>query len=125
MQKKQSGSVRVSYRQRDEVEITSKDLTRTQLLSYIFEDFFRISYGVAALFFDALILPELYLLRPAGDLYYGVAKLPAFRSAFYGYYLIAVVAILEVCLIYLEAKGYRRLWPREKIIVLKKKVRGQ
>jgi|GEM_PF-1832288 hypothetical protein len=120
MQRKQSGSVRVSYRREAEEDISAKDLTRRQLLSYLFEDFFRISYDVLSLFFDALIIPELYLLRPAAGAY-GLLPGDSFAQPFYGYYLLGVVVVLEIVAIWLEIKCYRYLWPKYKVIRVKKK----
>ncbi|MEM3852229.1 MAG: hypothetical protein QXP70_04435 [Methanomassiliicoccales archaeon] len=122
MQRKQSGSVRVSYRREADQEIRAQDLSRRELLSYIFEDFLRISYDVLAIFIDALLIPELYLLRPAIGAY-GVMHLPGLEHNLYAVYLFCVVLLLEAVAIWLEIAAYRRLWPKYKVVRTKKQTR--
>lgn len=116
MQRSRQGSVKVSHRQVQEAETTSRDLTKGELLTYIFTDFFRISYDVGAIFFDALILPELYLQRPAGSLYTLLLGGGSGGEFAYMLYMFGVIAVLEIGAIWLQILGYRRLWPKHYIL---------
>ncbi len=112
MQKRPLRFVRVSHRQAREEEVSSKDLTRRELLSYLFTDFFRISYDVVAIFFDALILPEIYFLRPTGPVYSLYVQHYFGSEVYYMLYMYGVIALLETAAIWLQIKGYRKLWPK-------------
>lgn len=92
------------------METSSKDLSRRELLSYIFTDFFRISYDVLAIFFDALVVPEIYLLTPRIPVYSTIVA--RYLGPAFTFYMWGVVAVLEAGVIWLQVLAYRRLWPK-------------
>ena len=112
MQKRHPGYVKVSQRQVREEEVSSKDLTKRELFSYVLSDFFRISYDVLAIFFDGLILPEIYFLRPRGPLYSSFERSFSLSGITYMIYMYCVIALLEASAVWLQIHGYRRLWPK-------------
>ena len=95
----------VSEKQR---ELTSKDLTKKQLVLYIFDDFLRGLYLVGCLFLDGLIILHLISFIPFSYL----GRVPISNTPVRDVLLGAVIAILEILIIYLEVKGFRRLWPK-------------
>ena len=97
----------------EEKEITSKDLTRKQLLLYIVNDLLRGSYLAGCLFFDGLVILQLYSFIPAKYLNGWPFSNISFRETF----LAVITLILEILAIYLEIKGYRRVWPKGSLYI--------
>ncbi|MEM0134304.1 MAG: hypothetical protein QXU18_03640 [Thermoplasmatales archaeon] len=95
----------VSERQK---ELTSKNLSRRQLVLYILDDLLRGLYLVGSLFLDGLIILQLFSFVPSSYLNKGPLSNFYVRDGLMG----AVIAILEILVIYLEIKGFRRLWPK-------------
>ncbi len=112
MEKRQPRYVKVSHRQTREEDVSAKELTRRELFSYVFRDFFRISYDVLSIFFDALIIPEIYLLRPTGPFFMNYFTYVYGSMLFYTIYMWGVIGTLEIAAIWLEILGYRKLWPK-------------
>ena len=105
--------IKISRLDETEKEITSKDLTRKELLLYIFDDFFRGFYLVGCLFFDGLIIFQIYSYIPdssALGIFFNLA-LPKFNI--FNYYIWILIVFLEITVAYLEAKGFRKIWPKD------------
>lgn len=116
--------LKISYKSEDadteeDVELTSKDLTRKGLFFYIFDDFFRGFYIVGCLFLDGVIIPGLRFLLPGGgvDLPF---RLPSSITGLYVAYITILMVFLEVVAVYYEFLGFRRLWRKGSLGTLEK-----
>jgi len=109
----QRKSVRVSYREEREKAISAREMTRVELLSYIFSDFIRWSYIVGCLFIDGLIVPSIIQVGPTGLSTSALIGLAYKFKGGFEIYLIAVIVLIEIALIWLEVEGYRYKWPRK------------
>lgn len=105
-------STRISYKSEEEEkkEITSKDLTRGQLLRYIFDDFLRGFYLVACLFLDGLIIAYLFRYVPNGPFLSRATNL-FFHFGIYDVYFIILIAFFEAIVIFYQGKLFRKIWP--------------
>lgn len=90
-------------------ETTSKNISRTQLIKYIFDDFLRGFYIVGAIFLDGVVLTGIYLGRPA--LSKALSPItPMLLNSGYNYYMTAVLVLLEIVAIFLEVIGFTSIW---------------
>lgn len=105
-------STRISYKSEEEEkqEITSKDLTRNQLLRYIFDDFLRGFYLVGCLFLDGVIIAYSFRLIPNGSFYSSAANL-FFNFKIYDLYFLILIAFVEGIIIFYQGKLFRKIWP--------------
>ncbi len=105
-------STRISYKSEEEEkeEITSRDLTRNQLLRYIFDDFLRGFYLVGCLFLDGVIVAYSFRFIPNGPFYSSAANL-FFNFKIYDVYLIMVIAFAEAVIIFYQGRLFRKIWP--------------
>lgn len=101
----------------EEKELSSKDLTRKQLVLYILNDFIRGFYLIACLFLDGLVVLQFYSFDPGNYLHRGIFSTDYVR---YGYVGFATIS-LEVLVIYVQYKGYRRFWPKGALFLGQKK----
>lgn len=101
----------------EEEEITSKNLTKKQLVLYIFNDFLRGTYMIGCMFLDGLVILYLYYFIPAGYLSKGILSIALYRGVILGLLTLS----LEVLAIYYEFKGYRRIWPKGSLFIGHKK----
>ena len=79
-------------------EVSAKDLSRKELLSYIFGDFLRAFYIVGCIFFDGLIIGEAY------------DYVPGFFSAntiIEHYFPTAVILTIPFILCFLRGEAYK------------------
>lgn len=97
----------------EEKEITSKDLTRKQLLLYILNDFLKGLYVVGCLFLDGLVILQLYSFIPMKDLDKSLFSNALVKEIFFS----IVTLVLEIIAIYLEIKGYRKAWPKGSLYI--------
>ena len=92
-------------------DISSKDLTRKELFLYVFSDFFRISYIILCLFFDAIILGlQVFNLD---DSIFNLGLISGNYSIYYYLYVIylfIIIAFMEIIIIPLEHKLYRKIF---------------
>ncbi len=104
---------RVYYKDNQEYKETSaKDLTRSQLLRYIFDDFFRASYIVLMLFIDAIIIAQFFYFIPGFQ-----NDLSLISVLFHGrnllvYYTVIMISFVETVCIYYQSILFRKIWPR-------------
>ncbi|AKA48152.1 hypothetical protein IX51_02480 [uncultured archaeon] len=105
-------STRISYKSEEEEkkEVTSKDLTRGQLIRYIFDDFLRGFYLVACLFLDGLIIAYMFRYIPNGHFYSRATNL-FFSFGLYDLYFVMLIALIEAVVIFYQGKLFRRIWP--------------
>ncbi|MCL4447696.1 MAG: hypothetical protein M0Z77_03870 [Thermoplasmatales archaeon] len=97
----------------EDEEITSKDLTKKQLVLYIFNDFLRGTYTIGCMFLDGLVILYLYYFIPASYLSKGILSNTIYRDVILGLLILS----LEVLVIYYEFKGYRRIWPKGSLFI--------
>lgn len=97
----------------EEKEITSKDLTKRQLLLYVLNDLLRGLYIVGCLFLDGLVILYLYSFIPLGLLNKSIFSNGFVRGVFF----FIVILILEIFAVYIEFKGYRRFWPKGSLYI--------
>ncbi len=92
-------------------EISSKDLTTRELFLYIFSDFLRISYIVACLFLDALII-GLQLFHIDDSIFHLFYFGADYISYYYMYiiYILLLIMTIEVLAINFQLKIYRRIF---------------
>ncbi len=80
-------------------------------MKYIFDDFFRGFYIVGAVFFNGLIASELYFGLPFFSRYFSeLLRSGALNETVFGYYMLAVLVIVEIALTMLEMRGFARIW---------------
>ena len=109
--------VRIVYKEEEEEykDISAKDLTKTELIKYIFSDFVRGFYIVGCLFLDFLVLPQIYGVIPFSK------EIGQFSSAYlgginlYGFYLDIVIVVLEIFFIWLEIKVYFKYFRKKTV----------
>lgn len=93
-----------------EKEISSKDLTKFQLLGYIFSDFLKGGFIVLSLTFDILVLAEPEGFIPS----YPIANLNLehYLNEFQilTVYTIILVLFLEFIAIYFEIRIFNKFW---------------
>ncbi len=105
-------STRISYKSEEEEkkEITSKDLTRKQLIRYIFDDFLRGFYLVGCLFLDGLIIAYLFRYIPNGPFLSRATNL-YFSFGLYDLYFILLIGLIEAVVIFYQGRMFRKIWP--------------
>lgn len=104
---------RLYYKDKQEYrEVSAKDLTRAQLLRYIFDDFFRTSYIVLMFFIDVIVIAQFFYFVPGfqGDITIFSALFPGENLLVY--YTVIIVSFVEIVCIYYQAVLFRRIWPR-------------
>lgn len=89
-------------------EISSRDMSRGELLFYIFFPFARYSYIIGCVFFDVLIISQLYLIIPGIRYVMTIFSLyqPSFN--FFAFLFFMQDAVLMSVFIYLEGVFYSR-----------------
>lgn len=92
---------------------TAKDLTRKQVLLYIFEDFFKGSFIFLSLFLDGLVVAFLYQEPFLTDLSPRLDPLLGFPI--YSVYLVLLSVLIDSFLIYFEIKYYVKLFGDEAV----------
>lgn len=93
-------------------EVTSKDMSRKELLSYIFGDFIRGFYFVSAIFFDFIVIPQIFSFIP--ERLFGnvlTIKIPMWNYSVSGI-LLSLMALIIIFSIFYEVKIYFRIWGR-------------
>lgn len=113
---------KIVYREEEEFkDVSSKDLSRSELIKYIFSDFIRGFYLVGCIFLDFLIIAQLYYLLPFSreigyvfDFYFGGFNL-------YFFYILIIIISLEIVLIWAEWKIYVKHFRKKRAAELKKK----
>lgn len=105
-------STRISYKSEEanKKEITSKDLTRKELMRYIFDDFLRGFYLVGCLFLDGIIIAYSFRLIPNGAAYSKSLDL-FFNFSIYYVYVLMLILLVEAIVIFYQGKAFRKLWP--------------
>lgn len=95
---------------KDESQISSKDITKFQLLGYIFGDFMKGGFVVTSLFIDVVLIPEPYTYIPS---FY----LTNYTLSYYfgGFQLLSIFVLIlivfsELIIIYIEIKIYQKIW---------------
>ena len=93
-------------------EVSAKDLSRKELLSYIFGDFVKAFYIVGCIFLDGLIIGEAFDYVPG---FYSINN--AISHYFAGSDILLVYAIIlilfaECIAIFYEIKYYMGKWPK-------------
>lgn len=93
-------------------EVTSKDMSRKELLSYIFGDFIRGFYFVSAIFFDLIVIPQIFSFIPESlfDKAFTI-RIPIWNYSVSGI-LLFLMAIIIIFSIFYEVKIYFRIWGR-------------
>ena len=94
-------------------EITSKDLTRKQLVLYILNDFLKGLYVIGCMFLDGLVILQIYSFVPSWLLYQGLLSNVYSRDALIG----SITIVLEIFVIYVQVKAYRRIWPKGSLFI--------
>ncbi len=122
-----SKQLKVSYRDEpnpQDKELTSKDLTKRGLFLYIFDDFFRGFYLVGCVFLDGVLIPSIRFILPYSgfDL---LSIVPSSLNLLYTIYVVMLIIFLELLLIYLEIKGFRRIWKKGSLIAMEKEIKKQ
>lgn len=97
----------------DEERFTSKDLTRRQILFYIFEDFFKGFFIFGSLFIDVVLI--LYLVKEpfAINAEPHVSSLLGFPI--YQVYLIVLSLFIDSILVYYQIEYYHRFFGEEAV----------
>lgn len=117
--------LKVSYRDElnpQDKELTSKDLTRKGLFLYIFDDFFRGFYLVGCVFLDGVIVPSLRFILPYSG-FHLISAVPSSLNLLFTSYVVMLIIFLELLLIYLEIKGFRKIWKRGSLVAMEKEVK--
>jgi hypothetical protein len=94
-------------------EITSKDLTRKQLILYVLNDFLKGLYVIGCMFLDGLVILQIYSFVPSSLLYQGLLSNVYSRDALIG----SITMVLGVFVIYVQVKAYRRIWPKGSLFI--------
>lgn len=105
-------STREDREQERRKEINARDLTRGELFHYLFDDFFKAFYVVGCIFFDVLVVGQLYNIIP------GMIPLNKITSVYFNgglleYYFLIIILFLEAIIIPLEIKFYIRTWKKK------------
>jgi hypothetical protein len=93
-------------RRRDEGGITSKELTRVQLYKYLFGDFVKGLFIFSSLFFDLLIVSQLYNFIPDSRSINSVISIYLYNSNLFLLYVLTVTVVLETILVIVEIGVY-------------------
>lgn len=91
-------------------EISSKDMTRREFLAYIFGDFVRGFFIVGSIFFDIILIPQLFSYIPEST--FGNAftvKIPLWNYSVSAILLTIITFTILFSIIY-EIKLYLRIW---------------
>lgn len=99
---------KVPIREAEQRGISSKDLTRRQLYLYIFGGAIRGFYILGCLFLDSMI-PVAVLNLVYSDTYgMGIFRPISLGTSLLAAYLTLLIALLEVALIFYQARYWRR-----------------
>ncbi len=122
-----SKQLKVSYTDEpnpQDKELTSKDLSRKGLFLYIFDDFFRGFYLVGCVFLDGVLIPSIRFILPYSG-FNLISIVPSSLDFLYTAYIVMLIAFLELFLIYLEIKWFRKIWKRGSLIAMEKEFKKQ
>ncbi len=97
----------------EEKEITSKDLTRKQLVLYVFNDFLRGLYVAGCLFLDGLVILYITYFIPPKYLNRGALSNVYMRNIILSLFTLSI----EVLVIFYQYKAYRRIWPKGALFI--------
>ena len=105
--------IRITEVEDKKKELKSEDLTRSQLLFYVFEDFLRGMFLVGGMILDVLVI---FPFIPGTNYAYFV--FPSYTGFFDGFpiylvYAIIMVLTLEAGALYIEVKGWIRFFGRD------------
>ena len=104
-----------------EKEITSKDLTRSELLKYIFGDFIRGFYIFGCLFLDGLIVARIYFIIPFSSYASSITKLYFSGTDLYAIYITLITILIGVIVVFYQIKYYLNTWVRKTFYLSEKK----
>lgn len=99
--------------QPEEKGAEDENLSGIKLLSFIFEDFFKVSYGVAMIYIDAVLVA--YPFTFIGQ-YRNNATIFSILYTYQSNYsevVIPLIIIVEIILIIFERRLYFRIWSRK------------
>ena len=97
----------------DGERFTSRDLTKKQILLYIFEDFFKGFFIFGSLFLDVLVVTFLYMEPFAITAEPHVSRI--FGFPIYPTYLILLSLFIDAILIHYQIEYYHKLFGEEAI----------
>lgn len=103
----------------EEKEITSKDLTRKQLVLYVFNDFLRGLYVAGCLFLDGLVILYITYFIPPEYLTRGALSNVYMRDIILGLFTLSI----EVLVVFYQFRAYRRIWPKGSLFIGHRKER--
>ena len=92
-------------------EVSAKDLSRKELLSYIFGDFIKAFYIVGCIFLDGLIIGESYNYVPGFFSANTIIEHYFQNSGILLIYTVMLILFSESLALYYEIKYYKKRWP--------------
>ncbi|MGC8609609.1 MAG: hypothetical protein ACP5UV_07060 [Thermoplasmata archaeon] len=104
--------LRIIEKEEEEAEIKEKTLTGREKAEYVFGDFLRGFYFLGAIFFDAVVVGFSYMYIPNLQFYEGLSS-TIFKINIVAIYIALLIVFLEIFLIIVEMKGFRKLFLRE------------
>ena len=93
-------------------EVSAKDLSRKELLSYIFGDFIKAFYIVGCVFLDGLIIGEAYDYIPGFYSINSAINRYFLNSSILIIYTVILILFSECLVLFYEIKYYKKKWPR-------------
>ena len=91
-------------------EISAKDLSRKELLSYIFGDFVKAFYIVGCIFLDGLIIGEAYNYVPGFFSVNNIIEHYFPSSSILLIYTVILILFSECLALFYEIKYYKKRW---------------
>jgi hypothetical protein len=91
-------------------EVSAKDLSRKELLSYIFGDFLRAFYIVGCIFFDGLIIGEAYDYVPGFFSANTIIEHYFPNSGVLLIYTVILILFSEGLALFYEIEYYKKRW---------------
>jgi hypothetical protein len=103
----------IRYKEDEYKEVSAKDLSRKELLSYIFGDSVRGFYILGCVFLDGLVVGEAFQYIPG---FYSINQDTGYyfsNFSIFAVYVILVSLFMDLILIFYEVGYYRKRWPRK------------
>ncbi|MEM0156265.1 MAG: hypothetical protein QW597_06690 [Thermoplasmataceae archaeon] len=103
----------IRYKEDEYKEVSAKDLSRKELLSYIFGDSIRGFYILGCIFLDGLLVGEAFDDIPG---FYSINLTTGYyfsNFSIFAVYVLLVSLFTDLILIFYEIKFYRKRWPKK------------
>ena len=98
--------------QREETETKTANLSGIRLISFLLEDFFKVSFGVLMIYVDLVLLAYPFTFLKQYETAGTIIEILYNLHSEYSAEIIPTLLFTEIILVVLEMKLYKIIWPK-------------